>query len=89
MADIANHETRIGKLEIWRSGNGAKGAEKRIQELEERVKPEQCIGLKAFEKYLQEEKEAREKRRGFRIGDVANIIQFLLMIIVIFQLFRG
>jgi hypothetical protein len=89
MADLAEHGTRITRLEIWKNGNGSKGAEKRIQDLEERVKPDNCVGLAALNKHLKEIKEARERKRGFRIGDIANIIQFVLLLIVILQLFRG
>ena len=80
-------ETRVTRLEVWKNGNGAKGAELGIRELEERVRPENCLGVQAISQYINELKEQQEQRRTFRIGDVANIIQLVLLAIVVYQLF--
>lgn len=46
---VTEHGERISKLEQWRNGNGARGAEARLQEVEEcgRSLKEQLSGLKA------------------------------------------
>lgn len=84
-----DHEFRITKLEVWKTGNGAKGAEQRIQDLETRVLPENCIGVQAFKEYIKEEKEKAQNKRAFRIGDIANIVQFAMLIAALVALYRG
>lgn len=43
---------RITKLEIWRNGNGADGAEKRIQALEKDCKNQNCPAGKVVADHL-------------------------------------
>jgi len=89
------NEEKIGKL--WTAleklrgvvlGNGTEGHEQRIGQLEDRVKPENCIGIQALNKHLQEIKEMQEKRRTFRIGDLANVIQIAILLLMAYQLFK-
>jgi hypothetical protein len=88
VVDVAvNNDIRITKLEVWKNGNGSKGAEQRLQEVEERVKPENCLGRQAIKEYLDEQEERRNKRRSFRMGDIANVIQLILLATVIYELF--
>ena len=91
-----DHEFRLTKLEVWKDGNGTAGADTRISALEERVKPENCIGCMAIKEYfeeqkaaLAEQKAANEKRRTFRIADIANIIQLVVLLTVVYKLFIG
>jgi len=88
-AHIEDHEKRIVKIESWKNGNGAKGAEDRLQYLEERAQPDRCVGLIALKEYIEEEKTAREKRRKFRISDIANLIQFAMLIAALVALYKG
>ena len=87
-AHIEDHEKRLSRIEVWKNGNGAIGAEKRLQLVEESIKIENCFGLQAIKEYIQQQETAREKRRTFRIGDIANIIQLVMLAAVLVQLFR-
>jgi len=84
---VEKNKTTLQKVTVWKDGNGAKGAEARLQDVEERVKPENCLGIVTFNKYLEEQKKQREKRRGFRIGDIANVIQLLVLLLMVYKLF--
>jgi hypothetical protein len=90
MADIiadklARLETGHEKLKGVVLGNGTEGHEQRIGQLEERCQPDNCIGVKALEKHIKELKEMQESRRQFRIGDLANLIQVVMLAVLIYQ----
>lgn len=89
---------RVIKIESWRDGNGSAGADKRItentkglkdlnEEFDEfqRTRAETCVGSKALKEYT----DALKERRGFRIGDVANIIQMIMLALIAYQVFGG
>ena len=81
--DLIDHEKNIGK--IWTAleklravvlGDGSEGHEQRIGRLED--KENSCL-------YLKDKKE-QDSRRGFRVGDVANLIQLAMLGIIVYQL---
>ncbi len=90
---------KVLSLTHWRDGNGSAGADYRItqnttglremnEEFDEfqRTRSETCFGKKALQEYTDTLKE----RRGFRMGDVANIIQLIMLGLIAYEVFsRG
>jgi len=90
---------KVLSLEHWRDGNGSAGADKRItdntyglkqinEEFDEfqRTRADTCVGSKALREYTK----ALQERRGFRIGDIANIIQLIMLGLIAYEVFsRG
>ena len=87
---------KVISLISWRDGNGSAGADARIKENTEglkqlneefdehqRTRAETCIGKKALKEYVDD----LNDRRGFRIGDIANLIQLLLLLLIAYQMF--
>ena len=61
---------------------------KKILDLLEEIKVRPCREPCLWEEHVREEEEMREKRRNWRIGDVANYIQFLMLLILIYGIFK-
>ena len=70
-------------------GNGTEGHEQRIQTLEEKTEPKNCIGKQALEEHLAEIKEEKSKKRSFRASEIANWIQLLVVLLMAYQIFWG
>ncbi len=47
-----------------------------------------CIPGCQWRKYMEEEKAMRDKRRGWRIGDIANYLQLAIMLIMLYGLYK-
>jgi len=75
----------IEKLKQWRDGNGAKGAEKRLQELEwkDENRYSKCFGIKKVE----EVKEEIAKKEGEQLQKkhflIAQSIQTIVLIVML------
>lgn len=88
------------KLDQLVRGNGTKKGSiiGRLEELEdlsatilqklEEIKNRPCREPCLWQEHVRQEEEMREKRRNWRIGDVANYIQLAMLIILIYGLFR-
>lgn len=66
-------------------GNGSIGHEQRLSKLEVSWENREmaCYGLKAVEQLIQE----RNKNRSWRIGDIANLIQIGVLLIMLYGIF--
>lgn len=58
---VDGHDRSINALCLWRNGNGALGAERRIQNLEEIHRTGNCSVGKDFQEYLEEQKQVIAK----------------------------
>lgn len=88
-------ETRVLRETV--KGNGSEGHEQRILKNEVRIttvertfqdylqtgRAKTCMGVKAVEQWKAEQKD----RRTWRIGDVANIIQLIMLGLLLWQIF--
>lgn len=93
MSDAVKNQENIGKL--WTAieklkgvvlGNGTEGHEQRITELEKRTLPANCIGKQALEAYVKKLELEAERKKSWRIGDIANYIQLAVLVIIFIQL---
>ena len=84
-------ENIVNRLHNWAFvSNGILSADKRIvdntnriEKLEELPDPELCL----FEKYRLSEERMKDKKRSWRIADLANYIQLVLLFLVVYGMF--
>ena len=88
---IPEHEKRLDKLELWRNGNGAVGAEERLQELEIKCVEANCQVGKNLRFFIEETKNNKEGQvdavrweKQMRQTRITNILGFLGLGVMIF-----
>jgi hypothetical protein len=74
--DNDGYSTRLLKVETWKDGNGAKGAEKRLQEVEDDVvKLKECFGASSADDAIERiaSAAARSIVKGAREKDMTTV----------------
>ena len=91
--DYKDHDRRINLLAQWRDGNGADGAERRIQRLEDNQREGTCSVGKVINAHIQEHRDMKEERNETESWKVPliffGILQFLTLIIAVVGLLIG
>ena len=80
--DNDGYSNRILKIETWRDGNGAKGAEKRLQEVEDDVvKLKECFGASSTDEAIERiaSAAARSIVKGAREKDMTTVAKMRAM----------
>ena len=62
---------------------------KEILRLLEEIKDRPCREPCLWEEHMKKEEAMREKKRTWRIGDIANYIQLAMLILLVYGFFRG
>jgi hypothetical protein len=88
MAD--DFESRLRALELWRNGNGAIGAEKRLQTIEAQEDDMSCRTGQRLEKHITYHREQEGKQmdsaqwqKQMRIMVVGNLVGFSAVIVTL------
>lgn len=84
-------EQQVQKLYNWAFvSNGIMSADKRIVDNTLRIEAVENYPCKdgcLFEKKEQEEGDMQDKKRSFRIGDIANYIQLAVLFFIVYGIF--
>jgi hypothetical protein len=84
---ISSLKTFIEKLAFQVRGiNGTAGHEQRIKKVEDGWdnRANTCAGLNSLREYLERKEKEEHARRTWRIGDIANIIQLLMLALTLY-----
>jgi len=80
--DVDGYSTRILKVETWKDGNGARGAERRLQEVEDDVvKLKECFGASSTDAAIERiaSAAARSIVKGAREKDMTVVAKLRAM----------
>jgi len=78
-------------------GNGSKSGsvigrleslETAVKDIIHQIETHTCIPGCQWQRYMEREEEMKEKRRNWRIGDVANYVQLVMLLLLIYGLFK-
>ena len=76
-------QERLSVLESTVMGNGNKGHKDRLRDLEDKEANMSCQTGVYIKRYI----ERMEKKRTYRIGDIANVLNAVGLIVVLAKLF--
>jgi len=90
MTQLQETSIKTEKLRLWKEGNGVKGAEKRLQALEEKCTEAECPVGKQFYAHLKEHEKAKETtvdvtrwEKQMKQMRIQNFLGFLAMFVMI------